>query len=924
VVGREAELTEVDGFLDASAHGFAALVLEGKAGIGKTTVWREALRRANERGTLVLRCRPALAEAKMSFTALGDLLSEVDDAAFTTLPPPQREALEVALLRASPTSEGGPSRAVAAGFLGLVRALAASQTVVVAVDDWQWLDLPSRRVLEFAARRLDSERVGLLCSIRLPATGPLIGGAVAEDRLRRLTVGPLSLAALGRILSERLGRPLRRPLLVRIAALTTGNPFYALEIGRMVGEHDGEGEAWSALPIPDDLRKLAAARFRRLPAETREAVLLAAVVPDPDRRSVDLATLAAAEDAGLVVVDDSGRVRFAHPLFASAAYGSISVSRRRALHRQAAGLVADREQRARHLALAAEHADAEVAAQLDDAAGLAASRGAPDAAAELAELAARLTPEDDAAAVGRRLIAAARFQFDAGDLAGSEERLRRVLAASPPDAQRAQALQLLAHLHGRHNNFTQASELVAQALAVPGIDERLRAGVEVEASYCTASLGDLSGAAELAHSAVVHAQAAGDDGLLGSALGCLTMLGFIAGQGLDEERLAHSLRLKDDVGTPIVLRPRYFDGVLRLWMGDLDGSLERLDKLYEETVEHGQEGSLPMLLLYMVQGRLAKGELAEAERLVEKAREAAVLLDDTSVSAIALGASALFHAYDGSSEQVRAEALEALNLFERLEWRAGAIWPMWALGLHELSTGQPAAVDRILGPLAEQLLAFSMGDPSFFVFVPDEVEALVALGELDRAERYLEPFERAAQRLERTWAIAVAHRCRGLLKASRAEPDAAVAEFQQALSAHEQARMPFERARTLLLAGETYRRFKQRRHARGLLEEALSEFERMGARLWAEKTRQELARLGRPVGTRDQLTETEWRLAQLAASGLSNQEVAERAFVSVKTVEANLTRAYRKLGVRSRVGLANALQGRDGTQRDPAAQLPQA
>jgi DNA-binding CsgD family transcriptional regulator len=923
VVGREAALAEVEGFLDASAREFAALVLEGEAGIGKTTVWREGMRRAHGRATLVLACRPAAAEAKMSFAALADLLSEVDDAVVASLPAPQRDALQVALLRISPTSGAATGRAVAAGFLGLVRALAASHPVILAVDDWQWLDLPSRRVLEFAARRLDAERVGLLCSIRSPAAEPLTAGTIREDRLHRVTVGPLSLAALGRIISARLGRPLPRPQLVRISSSARGNPFYAVEIARMIGQRAGEEEVSAPLPVPDDLRKLTAARFKRLPEETREAVLLASVVSNPDSRSVDLGAIAAAEAAGIVAVDGAGRVHFAHPLFASAAYASVSAGRRRVLHQRAAGLVSDREQRARHLALASEQPDAGVAAQLDKAARLAASRGAPDAAAELAELAARLTPENQGTATGRRLLAAARFQFDAGDLARAEELAERVLKASPRVSLQAQSLRLLAHLQGRRNNYTKASETAAQALALAGSDKRLQAELELELAYSIAGAGNLPAAAEHAVAAAEHAEAAGDDASLAAALGCLTMMQFIGGGGLDEDRLAQALELADPVELPIVIRPRYLAGVLQLWLGDLDGSLERLGALYDEAVERGQEASVPMLLLYMVHARLWKGELGQAERLAEAARDAAALLDDPTALAVSLAAGALVHAHQGSSS-TRAEASQALALFEQLQWRAGAIWPMWALGLLELSEGNAAAVDRVLGPLAELVLGLWGADPSFLLFLPDEVEALVALGEFDRAERSLGQFERSAHGLERDWAIALAYRCRALLDAARGQSESAVAQFGQALAVHERVDMPLERARTLLLAGQAHRRFKQRGRARDLLEEAVAEFERIGTPVWAEKARMELARIGRRGATRDELTETELRLARLAASGLSNREVAESAFVSVKTVEANLTRVYRKLGVRSRVGLNNALQGRYRASAERVGQSPDA
>src|SRR4029077_7491597 len=151
IVGREAQLLEVERFLDASGDGFAVLVLEGDAGIGKTTLWREARRRAEERGAPVLWCRPSAAEAKLSFAAVADLVARVDDGAFARLPDPQREALEVALLRRTPEGRGPDGRAIAAAFLTLIRHLASERTVILAVDDWQWLDPASRRGPEFAA-----------------------------------------------------------------------------------------------------------------------------------------------------------------------------------------------------------------------------------------------------------------------------------------------------------------------------------------------------------------------------------------------------------------------------------------------------------------------------------------------------------------------------------------------------------------------------------------------------------------------------------------------------------------------------------------------------------------------------------------------------------------------------------------------------
>lgn len=931
VVGRERELAEIEHLLETIDDGPCLLAIEGEAGIGKTTLWHEARRRVRDRGALVLSCRPSVAEAKLSFAALSDLLGDVDADAIASLPPPQRDALEVALLRSRPPAAAGPgngstgaapsaARPVAAGLLSLLRALAAERAVILAVDDWQWLDAPSQRAIEFAVRRLERERVGLLCSVRSPASGPALGGAVAEERGRTLRLGPLSLAALGRIVSGRVGRPLPRPLLVRLRRASAGNPFYALEISRLLNLTEPAPGGGTRLPVPDDLRRLTAARIRRLPAPARDALLLAAAIDGPDGRSVDLAALAPAEEAGIVCVDAVGRIEFAHPLLAAAAYGSVPAAGRRELHRLAAERVGDPEQRARHLALGCDHPDATVAAQLDAAAELAASRGAPDAAAELTELAAALTPAEANGRRAARLLAAARYQFDAGGPARAEALTAQALTGSPPDPVRAQALQLAAQLRSRRGNFTEALELAGAALAAAGAEPALRATIELDLVYCAVSLGDVAGAEPHARAAVADAETAGDDGVLADALAVLTMVEFLSGRGLDDERMARALALEDPFASrSFVMHPRFIHGMLQLWTGALDPAIETLHQLHAELVERGQEGAAPMLSLYLVWAYVWRGNLTQAAQLSEQARQAAALLDDPTISGIAASACALVHAHDGHTGLARAEAEEALALFESVQWRSGVIKPLWALGLALLSEGRPADVDAVLGTLAGSLEAMGAGEPAMAVFLPDEVEALVALGELDRAEALLEPFERAARALERWWAIAAAERCRGEIESARGNGAASAEAFERALAAHELAMMPFERARTLLLAGIAQRRRRRRAAARAMLEEALGVFERLGAPVWAARARGELARLGAPLRDRDELSATERRLAELAASGLTNREVAERAFVTVKTVEANLTRAYRKLGVRSRVALANALRDRGPAERPPAA-----
>jgi DNA-binding CsgD family transcriptional regulator len=226
------------------------------------------------------------------------------------------------------------------------------------------------------------------------------------------------------------------------------------------------------------------------------------------------------------------------------------------------------------------------------------------------------------------------------------------------------------------------------------------------------------------------------------------------------------------------------------------------------------------------------------------------------------------------------------------------------LGFVELSLGNLAEADRHLRPLWPALVAMGFGEPARWPVLPNEIEALVGLGELEAAEEFLIELEECGRALDSPWALSQAARCRGLLLAARGRPVDALPQFETALDVHR--RMPggFERARTLLAQGRTLRRMKRRREARAALEAALAVFEDLGTPLWAEQTREALARIGGRAPAGDALTPTEQRVAALVAEGRSNREAAAELFVSVRTVEANLTRIYAKLGVRSRAELA--------------------
>jgi hypothetical protein len=408
-------------FLAAAATTPSALVLEGEPGIGKTTLWSAAVEWARERGFRVLSARPAEAESVFAYASVADLLSGVDGAAWADLPAPQRLAVDWALLRAEPGGVATDQRAVAAGFLSVVNALADEGPVLVAIDDLQWLDPSSAHVVGFVARRI-SGRVGVLGAVR---TGPG-GGEVPwlqlprPEDIRRVEVGPLSMGALHAVISERLGLSLSRPKMVRIYEISGGNPFYALELARAMGSETLSAEGQQ---LPSTLADLVRARMGSLETAVQDMLFAAACVVGPTVELVAKATSTHAERVAELLEDaeckgilgiHGHQIRFTHPLLASGVYAGAAPPRRRRMHQRLAAVVDQPELRARHLALAAVSGDPLTLQSLDAAAEMAGRRGAPAAAAELLDLAIGLggdTPQ--------RRIESASHHFNAGDLGRS-------------------------------------------------------------------------------------------------------------------------------------------------------------------------------------------------------------------------------------------------------------------------------------------------------------------------------------------------------------------------------------------------------------------------------------------------------------------------------------------------------------------------
>ncbi|MEV5745365.1 LuxR C-terminal-related transcriptional regulator [Microbispora rosea] len=913
IVGRRVELDSLSAFMDEVPANMAACLIEGEAGVGKSTLWRAGVAIAQRRGHQVLACAPAEAETRLAYSALGDLLDPVPPALIADLPMPQRLALDAVLLLSEPDVPLH-ERAVAMGFLSILRLLALSSPVLVAVDDAQWLDAPSARVLAYACRRLMEERVAVLACARTDFAARVAADLernVGMARLRRLSLGPVGPAALHRVLRDHLGVSLPRHVLLRIRGVTRGNVFHAMEIARVLASRTDSLAPNEALPVPVPLRKLVAQRVATLPERTREALLAASALARPtvelvqavNRKWQGGSVLEPAERAELITLDGD-RLRFTHPLIASALYAGTTPDGRRELHGRLAQVVADVEERARHVALSAVGLSETVAAVLDDAAVAARARGAPAAAAELYELAGGSTPAHRPEARRRRRIDAAECHFMAGDLGRARLLLEEIVAECPTGLERARVLHLLGEVRYHDDSFPEAARLLRLALAEAGEDLAIRVTIERDLAYVTHTHQDMAVAAAHARAALEAAEEHGEPGPLAEAMASVAITEFLLGQGFNERQMQRALALEDvtrSVSAP--MRPSVIHGMLMFLSGRPRPAHASLERLRGRLVERGDETALPFVVFMLAFEACARGDVRDAERYAAEGLEAAATEETDVLRAHLLTASAVVDAYLGRTETARSAAEEAVALFDGVGCPRWAAWPRSVLGFLHLSNDDPSAAVRTLSPLITSLTVPGSTELVIAPFPPDAVEALVAVGDLRTAESALECFERRGALEDRPWALATSRRCRGLLLAARGDLHGGLAALEQALVAHERLPHPVDLARTLLVLGGLQRRANRRREARRTLERALAIFGEVGAEQWARRTRAELTRLGsqRPGGSA--LTPREEQVARWAATGATNREIAAALLVSPKTVEANLARAYRKLGIRSRAQL---------------------
>ena len=811
--------------------------------------------------------------------------------------------------------------------LGVLRGLAADASVVVAIDDEQWLDHASARVLAFALRRVREERVCLLVSRRVDSQGALWADVqhTFAPGIEVIELTGLDLASTHELLAGELVGKVPRRLMERVHRVSGGNPLYVLALGAELKRRQDDGDEEPELAIPRTLAHAIARRLEHVRPGVEAPLFAIAALANPT-----LALLAAAieefrpgdlDDAvGAGVLEITGEsVRFTHPLLASVHYASVPPGDRRELHLCLAAVVPDEEERALHLALGTDLPDSGVAGEIEGAAELAARRGAPETAAELLEHAIRLTPIDQDQTRWARTVTAADRHLAAGEFAAARRLLEQLLLERPDGRSSARARLLLALV--RRDDFEFGVWMLQQALVDAGGDDRLI--VEIEMVYwdwCT-NLGDYAGMLRHAEAALASAERLGEPGPLARALAAVGGARFLAGQSFPHEVFERAIKLEHQAGE--TLATAYLPSTL--YGGNLrhDNDVDRARPLMEAAVararRRGEEATLSAMLVRLANLEWGAGNWSESDRYLAEAADGARQQVNDEIDSWVAHQEGAIAADRGDLDGARVKADEALAVATRNRDKQLQRDAELLIAEIELWSGHPDAAHQRLHPWRERTI---LNGPWFVAWwlLPlwsSDVEALIALDQLDQAQLVLNDLLQRASASQSPHAVAIAKRCEGLLLAARGRLPSAIDALNVALAEHARQRLPLELGRTLLEKGTLERRAKRKTAAKHTLEHALAVLEPLGAALWVARASDQLSRIGlRRAVVTEGLTPAQERVAALAAGGHTNREIAQTLYMSGRTVESHLTTVYRELGIRSRAQLAAALAATTSSDSD--------
>jgi DNA-binding CsgD family transcriptional regulator len=902
LLGRRAEQAALERLLDGvrSGHG-GVLVVRGEPGVGKSSLLEYLA--AGASGCEVLRATGVQADTELAFAGLQQLFASLPDP-LEHLLDPQREALAVAFgLRSGPA----PDRyLVGLAVLGLLAEVAESRPLVCLVDDAQWLDRASAQTLAFVARRLLGESVALVVSVREPCDDPTFAG------LPELQLGGLGDEDARRLLGSVIRGRVDDRVLDRIVAEARGNPLALLELphGLSARELAGGFAVSPSVPLTARLERSFLQRVCDLPAATQQFLLLASAEPvgDPtlllraaEQLGLGVEAAAPAEAAGLIEL--RAQVRFRHPVVRSTVYSAATLADRQTVHRALAEATdprVDPDRRVWHRAQAAVASDEDLASELERSAHRAQARGGMAAAAAFLERAALLTP--DAGLRARRALAAAWANF----VAGAPEAAAALLDMASPglldehDAAIVEQLRGCIALHVSRSEEA-AGRLLNAARRLESIDLGLARETHLEALYaatvagrCGRGIAEVVAAAQAAPAPPGPPRAAD---LLLDGLALRFSGDYRASAPILQSALA-AFRSEDvDVARDI----RWHRLPIRT-AADLfdDDSWDLLAcRQVESARDAGALGVLPVALIQLAMLRVLEGELDAAAALVE---ETDSLIDATRSRRIGLTKLTLA-AYRG--DEAEATSLMADLEGEGIARNEGVVLTFieHARAVLGNGLGRYAAA----ASAAQQASERDELSTSSWALV-ELVEAATRSGKPKLAADAFERLSERTQAAGTEWGLGVEARCRALLS------NGSVAEelYREAVNRLTRCRVALELARAHLLFGEWLRRERRRVDAREQLRRAQEMFTAMGAMAFADRAARELLATGetarkRNVETPDDLTPHEARIAGMARDGASNQEIADRLFVSRKTIEYHLHKVFLKLGISTREHLDRVL-----------------
>jgi DNA-binding NarL/FixJ family response regulator len=894
VVGRAGETAEIDQALaDAASAGASTVVLEGEAGIGKTTLLEYGVRRAAGMGWTVLLARMSRAEAQLTYVGLGDLLTQTATEPVRQLPVPLRRALEAALLWAVPGEPPTP-RAVAVGFLTVLERLAEEAPVLVAVDDAHWLDRQTSAVLDFATRRLDGQRVVALLALRSGESEPFPIERVPH-RVVRIRVGPMRPDALHALIRAQTGSRLRRRQLSSIAGLSGGNPLFALELARAASAIGSDN---TTPPLPATLGDAVLEQIRALPPSTRHELLVAEVAAHPHLRLVKASPTRVAEQATIIAIDPEGAITFKHPLFAWAVAATASSKERKAAHLRVAERTVYPEERVRQLALAADGPNPELADDLEELAAVVRKRGAPGSSAELLSLSRRLTPPELHDLWASRAAREIALLYEAGDWeeawALGEEALERL----PPGPERAAVLiEAVSHRPGTAERCRQA---LIEANGDTALTIRGRLGLAGQYLFAF----DIPASLEQVETAVGLARNLGDPHLLAVALTHLGIFRFLGGVDDPRPPLDQAIRIERELGSssmPIAMSARCYIALVHACTDELDVARTMLEGLLVQAIETGDETSQAQVQSFLGLVETRAGNWQRARELLDNSINLADVMEFDQGRAEKRALLAALDVEQGRFDAARAELTDARTICTAIGDKFTLLLCLSILARIEMDSGHPEAALEQTEQIREILPDASAPLP--LDFERTEIEALIAGGNSHEAARRLEALRtRSGTHSSLRNRIELAHGT-SLLRASNGDLAGAAAALDELEADDDLRRAPYERARTLLLKGQLERRSKHKKAAHDALEQAATIYEQLGAPARADRCRAEAARIGLRRTT-EALTESERRVAELAAAGKTNREIAAELFISRRTVEANIARIYKKLDIHTRAALA--------------------